>query len=226
MWRRRRRRLWSINSQHIVAFGERVRCARMHSSLTWRWWSQNIELFIRFMTISWTSLTSQPNRFQRPQRPLRYTLHASAHVPVVMRMETTKTPSLIEYSAIPTSARRKTTTKFIYFIFYSLEHVSVIMSRLFSPMMVKLKLFTHSIEHSIQCRISSHTQVHFHRHATGNFFNYVLNYSECQHLRATEWKWRRVPSVFVVQLKLHCSLHKKHVVLRLRTPSTHIKSKI
>lgn len=86
----------------------------MHSSLTWRWWSQNIELFIRFMTISWTT---QPNRFQRPQRQLRYTLHASAQVPVVMRMKTTKTPSLIEYSAIPTSARRKTTTKFIYFVF-------------------------------------------------------------------------------------------------------------
>lgn len=179
------------------------------------------------MTISWISLTSQPNRFQRPQRQLRYTLHASAHVPVVMRMKTTKTPSLIEYSAIPTSARRKTTTKFIYFVFL----LTWTRIRNYEPSILAYDGWTeivHAFDRTFNVgflRTRKHTFTGMRSREKKS--NYIQNYFDCQHLRATEWlSRRRVPSVFVVQLKLHCSLHKKYVVLLLRAPSTHIKSKI
>lgn len=155
---------------------------RMHSSLTWRWWSQNIELFIRFMTISWTSLTSQLNRLQRPQ--LRYTQHTRPHVFVLMRMKTTKTPSLIEYSAIPTSASRKTTTKFIYFIFLlTWTRIRNYESSMLAYA-VKIEIvhaFDRTFDVGFLCTHANTQACHGKK-----LLNYILNLFDCQRLRATE----------------------------------------
>lgn len=136
---------WSINSQHILPFGVCVRCARMHSSLMLDVALMESEYWIihpfhddHLNIANITTSTGYSGHSYSSGIPQSLDVDAHTHTLrsmlfELMRMKTTKTPSLIEYSAIPTNARRKTTTKFIYSIFFfflfdSLEHVYVIMS--------------------------------------------------------------------------------------------------